>query len=256
MSFNPNAGTLSNSSDVALSNPTDNQLMGYDNGTGKWTNQTPDISAVNGLQTELDNKQAAGAYAAASHAHAASDISDSTSTGRSVLTAASATAARSAIGAGTSNLALGTTSSTAKAGNYSPTKSDVGLSNVDNTSDANKPVSNATAAALAGKQDSTVSINAQTGTSYTLVLTDASKLITLSNSSAVTLTVPPNSSVAFPIGSRIVVSQFGEGQVSMAAGAGVTLRSDPGLKIAARYGAAELIKVATNEWLVVGRLSA
>ena len=62
-----------------------------------------------------------------------------------------AAAARMAVGAGTSNLAIGTTGTTAKAGDYTPTKSDVGLSNVDNTSDVNKPISSATSTALAGK---------------------------------------------------------------------------------------------------------
>ena len=62
-------------------------------------------------------------------------------------------AARAAIGAGTSNLALGTTSATAKAGDYVPTKAEVGLGNVDNTSDANKPVSSAVQAALDDKPD-------------------------------------------------------------------------------------------------------
>lgn len=55
----------------------------------------------------------------------AADITDATTTGRSVLTAASAAAARSAIGAGTSNLALGTTSSTAKAGDWKPASTDI-----------------------------------------------------------------------------------------------------------------------------------
>jgi hypothetical protein len=59
--------------------------------------------------------------------------------------------ARTAIGAGTSNLVIGTSNTTAKAGDYAPTKSDVGLGNVDNTSDANKPISTATQTALSGK---------------------------------------------------------------------------------------------------------
>ncbi|ALF01232.1 hypothetical protein FDH47_gp21 [Arthrobacter phage Brent] len=63
--------------------------------------------------------------AAASHTHAASEISDSTATGRSVLSAASAAAARTAIGAGTSSLVIGTTSTTAKAGNWFPSFADV-----------------------------------------------------------------------------------------------------------------------------------
>ena len=61
--------------------------------------------------------------------------------------------ARAVIGAGTSSLALGTTSSTAKAGDYTPTKADVGLDQVDNTSDINKPISTATQTALDTKQN-------------------------------------------------------------------------------------------------------
>ena len=68
---------------------------------------------------ELDKK------ADADHTHTAAQISDATATGRSVLTASSQAAARTAIGAGTSNLALGTTASTAKAGNYQPTAANI-----------------------------------------------------------------------------------------------------------------------------------
>jgi|GEM_PF-2814241 len=83
------------------------------------------IADTTGLQTALDGKQAAGSYAAATHMHAASDVSDSTITGRSVLTALDAAAARTAIGAGTSDLALGATGTTAKAGDYVPTWTEV-----------------------------------------------------------------------------------------------------------------------------------
>ena len=71
--------------------------------------------------------------------------------GQALNRATDAAAARDAIGAGTSNLTLGTTASTARAGNWVPTKADVGLGNVDNTSDLNKPISTATQAALDGK---------------------------------------------------------------------------------------------------------
>lgn len=83
------------------------------------------VADVTGLQTALDGKQAAGSYAATTHTHTAAQISDSTTTGRSVLTAASQAAARTAIGAGTSSLAIGTTGSTAKAGNYTPAIADL-----------------------------------------------------------------------------------------------------------------------------------
>lgn len=99
-------------------------------------------------------------------------------------------------------------------------------------------------------------INAQTGTSYTLTLSDANKFITFSNSSATTVTVPTNATAAYPIGTHINLAQLGTGQVTVAAAGGVAVSADPGLKIDARYGGAELIKLATNSWLLVGRLSA
>ena len=73
-------------------------------------------------------------------------------------------------------------------------------------------------------------INAQTGTSYTLALTDRNKTVTLSNAAAITLTVPPNSSVAFPVGTVIAGRQIGAGQVTIAGAVGVTVSAGGGLK--------------------------
>lgn len=98
--------------------------------------------------------------------------------------------------------------------------------------------------------------NAQTGTTYTLVLGDAGKLVTMNNSSANTLTVPPNSSVAFAVGTRIDVVQYGSGQTSIAAGSGVTIRSiDSQLDISDQYGGVTLWKKATDEWILIGALA-
>lgn len=135
-------------------------------------------------------------------------------------------------------------------------KGDVGLGNVDNTSDANKPVSTATQTALDAKADLTRTINAQTGTSYTLVAGDAGDFVTMTNASASTLTVPPNSSVAFAVGTIIEGAQLGAGQVTLTPGSGVTINGTPGLKIAAQYGTFGLLKTATDTWLAFGRLSA
>ena len=99
-------------------------------------------------------------------------------------------------------------------------------------------------------------LNAQVGTSYTLVLTDAQKFVTMSNAAASTLTVPPNSDVAFPVGTLVKGAQRGAGQVTLTAGAGVTIEAVPGLKVAAQFGVFSLLKVATNTWLAFGRLSA
>lgn len=94
------------------------------------------------------------------------------------------------------------------------------------------------------------SIDAQTGTTYTLALTDQNSLVTMSNSSANTVTVPANASVAFPIGARITVSQIGTGATTIAAAGGVTING--GATIASQYGKVELQQTAANTWLISG----
>jgi hypothetical protein len=102
-----------------------------------------------------------------------------------------------------------------------------------------------------------LTLNAQTGTTYTLVLTDANKFITLSNASAITLTVPPNSSVAFETGDQVNLMQLGAGQVTITAGSGVTIRSAGSkLKTNAQYAVATLVKIDTDTWVAVGNLAA
>lgn len=100
-------------------------------------------------------------------------------------------------------------------------------------------------------------LNQQVGTTYTLVLADSGKLVEMNNASANTLTVPPNSSVAFPVGSQILVLQTGAGQTTVAAGAGVTVNSKDGnLKLSAQWCGVTLIKRATDVWVAIGDLSA
>ena len=98
-------------------------------------------------------------------------------------------------------------------------------------------------------------VNNQTGTAYTLVLDDAGNVVTMSNAAASTLTIPANASVAFPVGTEIDVVRLGAGQVTLTAGGGVTLRATPGPNFTAQYGAARLIKIATNEWVATGSLA-
>lgn len=97
-------------------------------------------------------------------------------------------------------------------------------------------------------------VNAQTGTSYTLVLGDAGDMVTLDNGSAITLTVPANSTVAYPIGSVVYLMQLGAGQVTVAAAGGVTLRTASTLLLRAQYSTAALVKIATDTWAVTGDL--
>lgn len=105
----------------------------------------------------------------------------------------------------------------------------------------------------------TESVNAQTGTTYTPVLTDAKQMVTLSNASAITVTIPPNSSVAYAVGSKIDFIAKGAGQVSFAQGSGVTIRSTgatataPKLRI--QYSACTAWYEGSDVWYIVGDLA-
>ena len=97
----------------------------------------------------------------------------------------------------------------------------------------------------------------EAGTTKTFALTDSGAYVRTTSGSAVTITVPANSSVAFPTGTEIVVFQAGAGQVTFAAAGGVTINSkDSNLKITGQYSSATLKKIATDEWDMIGDLAA
>jgi len=104
-------------------------------------------------------------------------------------------------------------------------------------------------------QLSDLATNAQTA-SYTLVLADKGKLVEMSNAAANNLTVPLNSSVAYPVGSQINILQTGVGQTTVVATGGVTINATPGLKLRTQWSSATLIKRGTDTWVLVGDLSA
>ena len=102
--------------------------------------------------------------------------------------------------------------------------------------------------------------NQQSGASYTLALTDAENAVAMSSASANTLTVPANATVAFPVGTQILVHQEGAGQTTIAAAGGVSIRryssSSPTVyTLAGQFALARLVKRATNEWVLSGDLS-
>jgi hypothetical protein len=99
-----------------------------------------------------------------------------------------------------------------------------------------------------------LTLNAQTGTTYTLVLTDNGRLVTLNNAAAITVTVPLNSSVAFATGAIVNLQQIGAGQVTVAGASGVTLNGT-GTKTRAQWSAASLIKTATDTWTLIGDIT-
>ncbi len=101
-----------------------------------------------------------------------------------------------------------------------------------------------------------LAINAQTGTTYTFVLADAGKFVSSSNGSAQTFTVPPNSSVAYAVGTQIIVQNIGSANCTLAQGSGVTINSkDSNKEIDGQFAAATLIKTATDAWSLIGALT-
>ena len=183
---------------------------------GKTGAVTLAIGDVGSLQTSLDGK------AATSHGHAISDVTNL----QSSLDAKAALASPAFTGTPSAPTASAYTNSTqlATTGNVSATVK-------------------------------TVPENAQTGTSYTLLLADAGKLVTLNNAAAITLTIPTNASVAFPVGTRIDIVQYGAGQVTVG-GSGVTIRSSGSkLKLAGQYSGATLWKKSTDEWVLIGDIA-
>jgi hypothetical protein len=105
----------------------------------------------------------------------------------------------------------------------------------------------------------TLTINAQTA-SYTAVLADGNNtLVTLSNASANTFTIPPNGSVAFPVGTILNFAQTGAGQTTITQGSGVTITSVGATasapKTRVQYSAASCIQTSANNWLVIGDIA-
>ena len=112
----------------------------------------------------------------------------------------------------------------------------------------------ATARTTLGAAPQEVTINAQTGTTYTTVLGDNGKLVTLSNAAAITLTIPTNASVAYPVGTTIAFQQIGAGLATMS-GAGVTFNNRNGLVSGGQYAMWSITKTATDTWAVAGDLT-
>lgn len=184
--------------------------------------------------------------AVSGHSHAppaAADISDSTATGRAVLTAADAATARSAIGAGTSNLAIGTTSTTAAAGNRAASTTAIGMVELATNTEATTGTDTTRAVTPAGVKavvdalsipDSPDDIGAAPATQaidvktapYTLVATDAGKTIVMDLSAPGVLTVPAN---VFAAGQYVEFIDVGTARVTFVADTGMTLNGTPSL---------------------------
>lgn len=102
-----------------------------------------------------------------------------------------------------------------------------------------------------------LSENSQSGTTYTLVLSDGFKGVTMDNANTNTVTIPLNSSVAFPVGSQVIVHQIGAGQTTITGATGVTLNGVDGgsVAIVERWSAVTLWKRGENTWSAIGGIA-
>lgn len=188
-------------------------------------------------------------FAAASHTHAVADLSDATANGRSLISAANYAAMRALLDleAGTDFLALASAAPLASpAFTGTPTVPTAAL-NTDTTQ--------AASTAFVKAEIENIERNTQTGTTYTLVIGDAGKMVTLNNASAITLTIPANASVAFPVGTRIDFAQLGAGQVTFAITSDTLRSSGSKLKLTGQYSGATIYKLASTEWILIGDIA-
>ena len=207
---------------------------------------------INSLQDQIDNVDISSA------------VADSDFNAKGDLLSASANDTPLILSVGANGRILTANSATATGLEWSNalTSLNLTLSTTSSTTDAriswdttNKKIQVGNATAAIDFASSTLATNAQAA-SYTLVLTDKDKLVEISNASANNLTVPLNSSVAYPIGSQINILQTGVGQTTIVATGGVTINATPGLKLRAQWSSATLIKRAENTWVAVGDLIA
>lgn len=95
---------------------------------------------------------------------------------------------------------------------------------------------------------------ATAGSVYTLVTTDSGKLLMCAGTASGTVQIPLNSSQAFAVGQKVDLVQMGTGTVTVVGTAGVTLRSTPSAILRTQYSAASVVKIGTDEWLLMGDL--
>ena len=173
------------------------------------------------------------------------------------LTDSNASSGAILVGTGASTTAWTTSPSINITGNASGTAATVtGAAQSAITSVGTLSALTVSGAVTAGSVVAPLAINAQTGTTYTFVAADAGKLVTSSNGAGQTFTVPPNSSVAFDVGTQILVQNIGSANCTLAQGSGVTIQSkDSDKEIDGQYAAATLIKTATDTWSLIGSLT-
>jgi hypothetical protein len=103
-------------------------------------------------------------------------------------------------------------------------------------------------------------VNTVSGTTYTILGTDAGDIVKFSSASSVSVTLPTNATTYIPVGTVLTLLQIGDGTVNISPAVGVTIYQEPGnsitngdiLRTRAKYSKIQLTKIGTNEWLSDG----
>lgn len=204
------------------------------------------------------------------HTHPVAQVSDSTTTGRALLTAVDAAAARTALGLGTAATTASTAYATAAQGTTADgaAQKSANLSDLANAATARANLGLGTAATTAATAYATSAqgaladsalqattaqaINAQTGTSYTLVSGDAGKVVTLSNAGAITLNAPGS---VFTAGQRVDVVVIGAGMATVVGTSGATANGTPSLVSRAQWSAFTILWTSVTACVVIGDMA-
>lgn len=98
-------------------------------------------------------------------------------------------------------------------------------------------------------------VTQQAGTSYTFAAIDFGTMVESTNASPVSFIVPPNATVAFPVGTVLAWRQFGAGQLTISAGAGVTLRTSSSQTARVQFSSGTIHQRASNDWVIAGDIT-
>lgn len=114
-----------------------------------------------------------------------------------------------------------------------------------------------TAASMSALSNSLITVNAQTGTAYTIGTADVGQLVTLANAGGETITIPANATTAFAIGDQVNFMNLATGTATFVAGGTAVIRSAGSkLKLTTQYAVCTVLKIDTDAWVMVGNVSA